>query len=96
MTSSGYVVAMRAVRIADPKARLSEYLRAVRRGEAATVLDRETPIARISPYSSEASSLQVRRPRPDTPALPKVPLPRPLRVKADIVALLMEERQRER
>ena len=34
---------MKTVRIAELKARLSEYLRAVRRGETIAVLDRETP-----------------------------------------------------
>jgi len=38
---------MTNVRIADLKARLSEYLRRVRRGDVLTVLDRKTPIARI-------------------------------------------------
>jgi len=41
---------MSNVRIADLKARLSEHLRAVRRGRSLTVLDRDTPIARIVPY----------------------------------------------
>jgi prevent-host-death family protein len=36
-------------RIAELKARLSEYLRAVRRGETIGVLDRETPVAQIVP-----------------------------------------------
>ena len=36
---------MKEVRIAELKARLSEYLRAVRRGETIAVLDRETPVA---------------------------------------------------
>ncbi len=83
---------MRTVRVAQLKARLSEYLRAVRRGERVTVLDRETPIARIVPYESDGAELRVRRPRPDAPPVGKIPLPPPLRVKADIVALLMEER----
>jgi len=51
---------MSSVRIADLKARLSEHLRAVRRGRTLTVLDRETPIARIVPYD-ESEPLRVRR-----------------------------------
>jgi prevent-host-death family protein len=50
---------MKKVRIADLKARLSEHLRAVRKGGSLTVLDRDTPVARIVPYTTEA--LEVRR-----------------------------------
>lgn len=42
---------MRDVGIADLKARLSEHLRSVRNGGTLTVLDRDTPIARIVPYA---------------------------------------------
>lgn len=87
---------MDTVRIADLKARLSEHLRAVRRGRTLTVLDRDTPIARIVPYARPANALTVRPPRPGAPRLQGVPLPPPLRVKVDIVALLREERQHER
>lgn len=87
---------MKTVRVAELKARLSEYLRAVRRGETVTVLDRETPIARIVPYGTGGSVLRVRRPRPGALPPGKIPLPPPLRVKVDIVDLLLEERQRKR
>lgn len=50
---------MTRVRIADLKARLSEHLKHVRGGQTLTVLDRETPIARIVPYTPEP--LEVRR-----------------------------------
>jgi len=83
---------MKAVRIAELKSRLSEHLRAVRRGEVVTVMDRQTPIARIVPYGSEAAPLVVRRPAPAGPRLGQLPLPPPLRGKTDIVELLMEER----
>lgn len=84
---------MKTVRIAELKARLSEHLRRVRRGHTLTVLDRETPIARIVPYSSDAASLIVRRPAPGAPPPGRVRFPPPLRLKVDVVALLMEERQ---
>ena len=45
MTTCGH----RTVRIAELKARLSEYLRAVRRGETIAVMDRDTPVAQIVP-----------------------------------------------
>src|SRR3546814_9822923 len=54
------------VRSAELKARLSEYLRAVRRGETIAVLDRETPVAQIIPVR-ERSALRVRKPAPGTP-----------------------------
>jgi prevent-host-death family protein len=48
------------VGIADLKARLSQHLRTVRRGGSLTVLDRDTPVARIVPYDSE-TPLEIRR-----------------------------------
>jgi prevent-host-death family protein len=50
---------MKKVRIADLKARLSEHLRTVRKGGSLTVLDRDTPVARIVPYATEG--LEVRQ-----------------------------------
>lgn len=87
---------MNTVRIADLKARLSEHLRAVRRGRTLIVLDRDTPIARIVPYTKEADALQIRKPRPGAPRLADVPLPPPLKLKIDILDLLAEERQSHR
>jgi prevent-host-death family protein len=51
---------MSKVGIAELKAHLSENLRKVRRGRTLTVLDRDTPIARIVPYEAK-TSLAVRR-----------------------------------
>jgi prevent-host-death family protein len=45
---------MRKVGIADLKANLSRHLRRVRSGHTLTVLDRDTPVARIIPYDPEA------------------------------------------
>ena len=87
---------MNTVRIADLKSRLSEHLRKVRRGGSLTVLDRDTPIARIVPYEGDGALLKVRSPLPDAPKLQRVPLPPPLRLHKDIVKFLMEERQGER
>jgi prevent-host-death family protein len=87
---------MDTVRIADLKARLSEHLRAVRRGRTLTILDRDRPIARIVPYDGERSRLSIRSPRPGTPPLSRLKMPPPLRAKIDIVELLAEERQPER
>jgi prevent-host-death family protein len=93
MTSCDYLVTMQTVRIADLKAKLSEYLRAVRGGATLTVLDRATPIARIVPFSREPAPLRLRRPMPNAPALHRVRLPPPLKLRVDAVALLLEERQ---
>jgi prevent-host-death family protein len=83
---------MDAVRIAELKARLSEYLRRVRRGRALIVTDRETPIAQIIPYQAGAAALTVRQPMPDAPRLAAIRMPPPLAIKADVVQLLAKER----
>lgn len=83
---------MKQVRIAELKARLSEYLRAVRRGETIAVLDRDTPVAQIVPIR-DRSALRIRKPAPGTPPPNRVPLPKPAKVDIDVVQLLLEERQ---
>src|SRR5262252_2573238 len=79
MTTSGHNMTMKQVRIAQLKARLSAYLRAVRRGETIAVLDRDTPVARIVPVS-EGATLRVRRPDPRAPVPNRVPLPKPAKL----------------
>jgi antitoxin (DNA-binding transcriptional repressor) of toxin-antitoxin stability system len=84
---------MKAVRIAELKAHLSEHLRAVRRGEILTVLDRDTPIARISPVGGEVPLLV----RPARGSLADLVLPSAARIPAKVVAAaLAEERQASR
>ena len=83
---------MKQVRIAELKARLSEYLRAVQRGETIAVLDRDRPVAEIVPFR-ERPALRIRKPAPDAPALNRVRLLKPLKLNIDIVELLLEERQ---
>jgi prevent-host-death family protein len=80
---------MSDVRIAELKARLSEHLRSVRNGATLTVLDRDTPIARIVPYS--AQPLEIRKARRRLRDLKRPP--RPAR-RTDSVALLVEDRRR--
>lgn len=92
MTSCGHSMAMKQVRIAELKARLSEYLRAVRRGETIAVLDRETPVAQIVPVRDRAA-LRIRKPVPGTPPPNRVKVPRALKLKIDVVELLLEERR---
>jgi len=86
---------MREVKIAELKARLSEYLRAVRGGETLAVLDRDTPIAHIVPIR-ERTALRVRRPPRGAPRPNQVGLLEPVELGLDVVDLLLEERQRQR
>jgi antitoxin (DNA-binding transcriptional repressor) of toxin-antitoxin stability system len=86
---------MKSVRIAELKARLSEYLRAVRNGETIAVLDRETLVAQIVP-ARERVTLRIRRPAAGTPPPSRVRLPKPLKLNIDVVDLLLEERQSHR
>jgi prevent-host-death family protein len=80
---------MSEVRIADLKARLSEHLRSVRNGSTLTVLDRDTPVARIVPYSAQPLEIRkARRPLRDL----KLP-PKPAK-RTDSVALVVEDRRR--
>jgi prevent-host-death family protein len=83
---------MKQVRVADLKARLSEHLRYVRRGHTVTVLDRDTPIARIVPYDP-LPPLKVREPA-GKHKLSQIPLPRPIHVPVEVVALLREDRDK--
>jgi antitoxin (DNA-binding transcriptional repressor) of toxin-antitoxin stability system len=96
MTRVDYRMTMNGVRIADLKSRLSEHLRKVRGGSSLTILDRDTPIARIVPWKAGNGSLKVRAPLPGAPKLQHVPLPPPILLRGDIVKLLMEDRQGDR
>lgn len=96
MTSCDYNVVMIGVRIADLKSHLSAHLRKVRAGRTITVLDRDTPIARIVPYEEHGAPLNLRSPLPGAPRLQQVFLPPRLRLRGDILRLLLEERQADR
>ena len=94
MTSHDYHMTMN-VRIAEFKARLSQYLWRVRRGQTLTILDRDTPVTRVTPINGD-EVLTVREPLQPSRRLQDVPLPPPLELDLDIVDLLMEERQGDR
>ncbi len=79
---------MRTVRIAELKAHLSEHLRAVQEGAVVTVLDRNTPIARIVPVEDTAQAVVIRPAKRDWRGL-TLPEPSP---GSDIVSVLREER----
>ncbi|MEO7157468.1 MAG: type II toxin-antitoxin system prevent-host-death family antitoxin [Vicinamibacterales bacterium] len=80
---------MTTVRIAELKARLSEHLRSVRKGRTLTVLDRDTPVARIVPYAAEP--IEVRR---ATRRLRGLKLPPPPAASTDSLTLLLDDRRR--
>jgi prevent-host-death family protein len=80
---------MSDVRIADLKARLSEHLRAVRQGGTLTVLDRDTPIARIIPFAPQPLEIRKATRRPRDLKLPPTPAKR-----TDSLAVLVEDRRR--
>lgn len=83
---------MKKARIADLKSRLSEHLRAVKRGQTIIILERDTPIARITPLESKGVSLQIRPRSARAVPLADIALPAPLKLKTDVVALLAQER----
>ena len=80
---------MSDVRIADLKARLSEHLRSVRNGGTVTVLDRDTPVARIVPYTAQPLEIRKAKRRLRDLKLPAKPSKR-----TDSLALLVEDRRR--
>lgn len=95
MTIYDHIVTMtkppeKTVKVAELKAQLSAYLRAARRGHPVTVCDRDTPIARLVPYSPAGGPLTVRRP---IRALHDIPLPPPLGHPVESLTALLEERQ---
>lgn len=96
MTRDDYHIVMKTVRIAELKAKLSEYLRGVRRGESVTVMDRNTPVAMITPYNSGAGTLTIRPPLVGAPRPGNISLPPPLATQTDVLDLLLAERQVER
>lgn len=98
MTTYDYLVTMsikreKTVKVAELKAQLSAYLRAARRGHAVTVCDRDTPVARLIPYTPEGEPLASRAP---TESLRDLVLPPPLDRPVDSLAALLEERQSHR
>ena len=80
---------MKSVGIADLKAHLSEYHKSVRKGRTLTVLDRDTPVARIIPYA--ADPVEVRR---ATRRLRDLKLPPPPATATDSLTVLLDDRRR--
>jgi antitoxin (DNA-binding transcriptional repressor) of toxin-antitoxin stability system len=89
MTCRDCNVVMKTVRIAELKARLSAHLKWVRKGRTLTVLDRDTPVARIVPYAAEL--LEVRRATRRLRDLAEPPAPA---ARTDSLAILLDDRRR--
>jgi prevent-host-death family protein len=79
------------LRVAEFKAKLSQYLRAVRKGHELTIYDRDQPIARVVPYAAQ-TPLAVRQPMVQYANLGDIPMPPPLGLDIDVVDLLLEDR----
>ena len=95
MTITDYHMTMKEVGIADLKARLSEHLRYVRRGERITVLDRQTPVALIVPYDPVAANpLEVRKRDPNAPLFTEIPPALPVDLDLDLVEDLLRDRSK--
>jgi prevent-host-death family protein len=95
MTNHDYLMVMstaprRPLRVAEFKARLSQYLREVRAGRSLVVFDRDTPVARVVPVTPGAEDLPSRRP---VRRLADVRLPPPPRRRPDVDAALAEQRR---
>ena len=80
---------MKFVGIAELKARLSEHLKSVRKGRTLTVLDRDTPVARIVPYAVDP--VEVRR---ASRRLRDLKLPPPPARPTDSLTILLDDRRR--
>lgn len=84
----------RAVGIAELKAHLSAFLRRVRNGETITILDRDQPVAEMSPVQQARPALRIRPANPDAPPLGSFKLPSIAAPNIDIVEFLMDDRRR--
>ena len=88
MTTDDHNLVISKVGIADLKARLSEHLRKVRKGQTLVVLDRDTPVARIVPYDLQPA-LAVRR---ATRKPRELRLPPPPPTPTDSLTVLLQDR----
>lgn len=80
---------MSSIGIAALKARLSEHLRAVRKGRSLIVVDRTTPIARLVPYQEHA--VEIRKASRPVGELRLPPAPK---AATDSLAALLDDRRR--
>jgi prevent-host-death family protein len=83
---------MKTVKVSEVKAKLSAYLRGVRKGESVLIVDRTTPVAKLVPVEHSPDEVVILEPSGPTPALKKLK-PVPLRKRVDILELLRESRE---
>jgi prevent-host-death family protein len=81
------------VKIAQFKAKLSEYLRQVRKGQELTIYDRDQPVAKVTAIEGAPKVLAVREPIVVYGSLARIPMPPPARLSVDAVDVLLEDRQ---
>jgi len=85
-----------AVRIAALKAKFSEYLRRVRRGESLIVMDRDRPVAQLVPIDNHRDDALIVTPGAGTYArMGDMPLPDCVQLSEDPVRYLLEDRESE-
>jgi prevent-host-death family protein len=77
--------------VSELKAKLSAYLRSVRKGETILVVDRTTPIAMLTPIDQPQDDIVILGPGGPIPSLKKLK-PVRLRKRVDVVELLRESR----
>jgi prevent-host-death family protein len=82
---------MKRAGVAELKARLSQYLARVRGGDTVVVYDRDTPIARLVPYSGTEDDFVVLEATAPLTTLKGVKGIKPKRA-VDVVQLLRESR----
>lgn len=85
---------MEKVGVARLKAGLCGYLKRARAGEEIIICDRQQPIARLAPLAEEAPGLADLHIRPGKGSLADWKPQNKVRVKEDIVALLLEDRRK--
>ncbi|MBI2646562.1 MAG: type II toxin-antitoxin system prevent-host-death family antitoxin [Deltaproteobacteria bacterium] len=83
---------MKSVKIGQLKNKLSAYLRLVRKGAQIIVMDREHPIARITPFE-EKEELRIIPAQKKFSEIKKLSFSKP-KVQIDVVALLREDRDK--
>lgn len=69
------------VKIADFKSHLSEHLRSVRNGQEIIVKDRQTPIARVVPYTQPRKRLVTIPPTRSLKELDRISVSRPKKLR---------------